>query len=55
MNCPRCSASVGEGGLYCSQCGAPLLRPAPSGSGADPARPAQERRQVTVLFYDLVD
>ena len=53
MRCPRCGASIGEGGLYCSQCGA-ALGPAPA-RRLDALRPAQERRQVTVLFYDLVD
>ena len=52
MRCPRCGASVGAGGLYCSQCGAALVGEPRAAS--DPARTADERRQVTVLFYDLV-
>jgi class 3 adenylate cyclase/tetratricopeptide (TPR) repeat protein len=55
MRCPQCSASVGEGGLYCSQCGAALGQTRESGLRPDAARQVQERRQLTVLFYDLVD
>lgn len=46
MACPKCHASTPPGGRFCSQCGAPLA--------ADDAAPRTSRRQMTVLFCDLV-
>jgi class 3 adenylate cyclase len=48
MNCPRCGASAPESQKFCGECGTPLL------SAGEPA-PTGERRQLTVLFCDLVD
>ena len=47
MRCPLCAAAVAEGGRFCSSCGAALTASTPAA--------APERRQVTVLFYDLAD
>lgn len=47
MRCPRCDSAVGDGGRFCSRCGA-AVAPAERVT-------TQERRQVTVLFYDLAD
>src|SRR5206468_8946028 len=46
MQCARCQAAIADGARFCAYCGTALLQVA--------ARPA-ERRQVTVLFSDLVD
>ena len=46
MLCPRCYTAIAEGARFCGRCGTTL--------GAAPAALA-ERRQLTVLFCDLVD
>lgn len=46
MTCPRCQAQTPAGGRFCAQCGAPLP--------AEDAAPRSSRRQMTVLFCDLV-
>jgi class 3 adenylate cyclase/predicted ATPase len=46
MVCPRCHAATADGARFCGFCGAAL-------SPVDAAQP--ERRQLTVLFCDLVD
>ena len=46
MSCPRCQAATPPGGRFCAQCGAPLP--------ADEAATRTTRRQMTVLFCDLV-
>ena len=46
MLCPRCQTAIAEGARSCTRCGMTLLA-----AGASPA----ERRQLTVLFCDLVD
>ncbi|MCA9794196.1 MAG: AAA family ATPase, partial [Candidatus Eremiobacteraeota bacterium] len=46
MNCPGCGFESPDGFKFCGQCGQ-ALSPAPS-------RPEAERRQLTVLFCDLV-
>jgi predicted ATPase/class 3 adenylate cyclase len=46
MLCPRCQAAIAEGARFCARCGTTLV------PGA--ALPA-ERRQLTVLFCDLVE
>jgi class 3 adenylate cyclase len=49
MNCPRCTAPALAGQKFCGECGASLLpqnEPAPA--------PAGERRQLTVMFFDMV-
>src|SRR5690348_5097877 len=46
MLCPRCQTAIAEGARFCARCGTTLV--------AEAATPA-ERRQLTVLFCDLVD
>ena len=49
MNCPRCAAPAPAGQKFCGECGTSLLpqnEPAPA--------PAGERRQLTVMFCDMV-
>jgi len=46
MLCPRCQTAIAEGARFCARCGTTLVPQA--------ATPA-ERRQLTVLFCDLVD
>ena len=46
MRCPRCQAEVAPGGRFCALCGSPLP--------AAEAVPRTSRRQMTVLFCDLV-
>src|SRR5215813_1209259 len=51
MLCPRCHAAIAEGARFCAHCGAalsPVAAPQRYQSSA-------ERRQLTVLFCDLVD
>jgi class 3 adenylate cyclase/predicted ATPase len=56
--CPACGASNAWEARFCGDCGAPLLRavPAPNPAVATTVRPAPaaERRQLTVMFVDLV-
>lgn len=47
MSCPSCGSDNGEGASFCSRCGARLQV-----VGSKP--PPGERRQLTVLFCDLV-
>ncbi|MBS0525973.1 MAG: AAA family ATPase [Proteobacteria bacterium] len=46
MLCPRCQTAIVQGARFCARCGTTLVPQA-----ASPA----ERRQLTVLFCDLVD
>jgi class 3 adenylate cyclase/predicted ATPase len=58
--CASCSASNQPGEKFCGGCGARLPTEAPATAASPPAReseaalPAGERRQLTVLFCDLV-
>src|SRR5262245_25640907 len=56
--CAACGATNDPGENFCGGCGAPLQPAAPAGStrapSPDAALPAGERRQLTVLFCDLV-
>ena len=58
--CAACGASNEPGEKFCGGCGARLPTAAPAIAAATPARepeaalPAGERRQLTVLFCDLV-
>jgi class 3 adenylate cyclase/tetratricopeptide (TPR) repeat protein len=58
MYCNNCRTEQPSGNRFCGQCGASLIE---AGRGADGAsqiartRGMGERRQMTVLFYDLVD
>ena len=62
--CPRCNAATGPGAKFCAACGWQLDAGVPdsaAGGDTDPARKrasaitaATERRQITVVFCDLV-
>jgi len=47
--CPRCGLAVAAGSRFCRRCGADL-----AGLAAPPARPEGERKQITVVFVDIV-
>lgn len=49
MNCPQCRAVLIDGAVFCSQCGTRVANTAPSME-----RAREERRQISVLFCDLV-
>jgi class 3 adenylate cyclase/tetratricopeptide (TPR) repeat protein len=51
MQCPSCQSEVSGGARFCEQCGTALA----ARSSAAPVRADAERRQVTILFSDLVD
>ncbi|MFG3594079.1 AAA family ATPase [Bradyrhizobium sp. RDI18] len=58
--CGACGRENSSGNSYCSNCGAPLTGPAFQGrssAGGTPAKPTSqgaERRQLSVMFCDLV-
>jgi class 3 adenylate cyclase/tetratricopeptide (TPR) repeat protein len=64
LNCAACGHANAAGSRFCVQCGTKLGEPtpaSPSAAGAAPATPTMvrapagaERRQVTVMFCDLV-
>jgi class 3 adenylate cyclase/tetratricopeptide (TPR) repeat protein len=60
MICAQCKAEQPDGNRFCGQCGASMAAqvqaPEPQPQRAAPAtsRRAGERRQMTILFYDLV-
>ena len=68
MRCPKCGSDNDEGARFCAECASPLLPcPACGHANREPARfcgecgaalavqePAAERRQLTVMFCDLV-
>src|SRR5262245_29220141 len=57
MQCTQCGSAVSDGQRFCSNCGAALTAQRPP--AAAPARAAStgegERRQLTVMFCDVVD
>ncbi|TPI72545.1 hypothetical protein FJ423_27140 [Mesorhizobium sp. B2-8-9] len=53
MRCPRCRFENGVGMRFCGNCGAPLTN-APSPLSDDAALASAERRQITVVFCDIV-
>src|SRR4030095_2397041 len=60
--CPRCGGENLPRAKFCSECATPLagqpasLQPAePALQSATPSRSEAERRQLTVMFCDLVD
>jgi class 3 adenylate cyclase/predicted ATPase len=57
--CPSCGEEAGPQARFCPACGATLAEPVspaerPASGGGDASVPAGERRQLTVLFCDLV-
>lgn len=56
--CPGCGADVAADARFCGHCGGSLtptaVEPAAAVPPRDPAAPTAERRQVCVLFVDLV-
>jgi class 3 adenylate cyclase/tetratricopeptide (TPR) repeat protein len=53
MICDHCRASNQVGALFCSQCGLAFSQKSPGGTGG--AALHGERRQITVLFCDIVE
>src|SRR5688500_2595998 len=69
MDCPSCGSANPAGKRFCGNCGAPLLSTdprapvaaspmpptaAPQSSPSAPSAASAERRQLTVIFCDLV-
>jgi class 3 adenylate cyclase/tetratricopeptide (TPR) repeat protein len=59
MICAQCKTEQPDGNRFCGQCGARLgaaapAKPSEPASAPVPPRRAGERRQMTILFYDLV-
>jgi predicted ATPase/class 3 adenylate cyclase len=55
VSCPSCGVANTPDSKFCGECGTALTDQAPAGlERAEPARPASERRIVSVLFVDLV-
>ena len=61
--CPSCGAEVRPAAKFCGECGTPLSRPSqltarslqlPALQPLAPTRAEAERRQLTVMFIDLV-
>src|SRR5262249_54871620 len=62
--CPQCGQQVSPTAKFCAECGSPLTRRVPSSKFQVPSSPqppalsvqspAGERRQLTVMFCDLV-
>jgi len=60
IRCPSCGVESVAGKRFCGDCGSPLPAPPPEAiasprSAFEPATGEAERRQVTVMFCDLVD
>lgn len=55
--CPSCGAKLPEKALFCIKCGKKLGRPQDSASASlqQSIAPEAERRQLTVMFCDIVD
>lgn len=53
--CPECGSDVPTGFRFCGSCGAALQEAAPPAAASPAAPAAAERRQLTVMFADLVD
>jgi hypothetical protein len=60
IGCPECGFLNNPDDQFCGGCGKPQLQPALAGPAAPPADraighvPEAERRQLTVMFCDLV-
>lgn len=55
VKCLSCGATSAEPARFCSHCGVRLPSPSASDGNADEASSLRERRQITVMFCDLVD
>ena len=54
VDCGACGASNPAGARFCSQCGTALREQPASDTWPDPATHTKERREMTVMFADLV-
>ncbi|MGZ5899636.1 MAG: AAA family ATPase [Reyranella sp.] len=54
MVCPNCKAGIPDGSTSCVQCGATLAAGASPSLAIVPSTSSAERRQLTVMFCDLV-
>jgi class 3 adenylate cyclase/predicted ATPase len=54
MVCPNCKADIQDGSKSCVQCGAMLEAGSPPSLAIVPSTSSAERRQLTVMFCDLV-
>src|SRR5438552_2141325 len=52
--CARCGTPSGPGQKFCTKCGASLAAPGGSEREPPPSSAAAERRQLTVMFCDVV-
>ena len=63
MNCPNCQAPLGEGVLFCGQCGADLRNYQPNAAGEPAGNPIEQPWQqapqldeeMTVVEYPAYD
>jgi class 3 adenylate cyclase/tetratricopeptide (TPR) repeat protein len=55
IRCLSCGVACSESAKFCSQCGARLQGQAATGGNAGEASSPRERRQLTVMFCDLVE
>src|SRR3979409_376170 len=54
MDCPNCKADIPVGSKSCVRCGAVLAAGSPPSLAIVPSTASAERRQLTVMFCDLV-
>jgi predicted ATPase/class 3 adenylate cyclase len=54
MVCPNCKAENPDGSKFCASCGTVLTAGSPLSPAIVPSTPSAERRQLTVMFCDLV-
>jgi class 3 adenylate cyclase/predicted ATPase len=54
MVCPNCRAEISDGGKFCASCGTALAAGSPPSPAIVASTSSAERRQLTVMFCDLV-
>src|SRR3981189_1007073 len=54
MVCPNCKAEIPDGSKFCASCGTVLAAGAPLSPAIVAPTSSAERRQLTVMFCDLV-
>ncbi len=54
QRCPACDSENPPASKFCGDCGQPLTAPSRAPETGAPAAPEAERRQLTVMFCDLV-